>query len=674
MSKKEKLNQDPRIGEILNLILQIAGGNLEARAVPSEQGDDLDAIISGLNMLVEEIKSMIEFELQAKARSEAAISEMVDVIMEVARGNYSAQVELSDKNDDLDSLAVGLNMMIDDVRNAITERKRAEEALLERTHDLGERVKELGCLNGALKLIAEPDKSTDEVLQGIVHIIQQSWQYPEITCARIIFKENHFQTENFNETAWVQSADISVFEGKVGSVEVYYLKEKPTINEGPFLKEERNLIDALAREVGKFIEHQHMEKEKEKFAYDLNERMKEFRCLYSIANSIRSERSFEELLVDSTKYIKEAWQYPEITRSKIRFNGQDYKSIEFKETKYKLAADIVVRGETRGAIEVYYLKEMPESDEGPFLNEERKLLDEIASYLGTYAGKIEMEEERIAMESRLNQAQRLKAVGQLSTGIAHEINTPLQYLGDNLRFLEDANDKMTGLLKSQGLAIPTPEEDRSSPGAIETTEDRLGINDVDYLIEEVPSAIRQSLEGVEYISKIVQAMKIFAQPGVEGTTAIDINEAIESTVEVSRNEWKSAADVELNLDPNIPQIQCVPSEINQAILAVLLNAAQAIEDFIGDQATDEKGTISISTHREGDEVEIRIEDTGTGIPEDIQPHVFEPFFTTRDVGQGSGQGLTIAYSIIVEGHDGSITFKTEEGKGTTFFIRLPILP
>lgn len=462
------------------------------------------------------------------------INEMIEAIMKVARGNYSAQVELSDKNDDLDSLGMGINMMIDDIRN------RTEEIVRTR--------------------------------------------------------------------------------------------------------------------------------------HDLNERMKEFRCLYSITNSIRMEKTLEELLVDTTKYIKEAWQYPKITRSRIRFNGKEYKCKEFQETKYKQATDIVVNGTTRGAVEVYYLKEMPKSDEGPFLKEERKLLDEIADYLGVYTERIEMEEERKAMESRLNQAQRLKVVGQLSTGIAHEINTPLQYLGDNLRFLEDANNKMAGLLKSQGLAIPTPEEDRSSPGDINTTEDHPSTDDVGYLIEEVPSAIRQSLEGVDYISKIVQAMKIFAQPGVEGTTAIDINEAIESTVEVSRNEWKSAADVELNLDPNIPQIQCVPGEINQAILAVLLNAAQAIEDFIGDQATDKKGTISISTHRDGDEVEIRIGDTGTGIPEDIQPHVFEPFFTTRDVGQGSGQGLTMAYSIIVEGHDGSVNFETEEGKGTTFFIRLPILP
>jgi len=131
--------------------------------------------------------------------------------------------------------------------------------------------------------------------------------------------------------------------------------------------------------------------------------------------------------------------------------------------------------------------------------------------------------------------------------------------------------------------------------------------------------------------------------------------------------------VALNLDRDIPLIQCVPGEINQAILAILLNAAQAIEDFIGDQTTDKKGTISISTQRDGDEVEIRIEDTGMGIPEDIQPHVFEPFFTTRDVGLGSGQGLTIAYSIIVEGHDGSINFETEGGKGTIFIIRLPIV-
>ena len=429
MSKNEKLNNDSRIGEILNLILQIAGGNFEARAVPSEQGDELDAIISGLNMLVEEIKSKIEFELHTRARSEAAISEMVDVIMEVARGNYSAQVGLSDKNDEFDSLAMGVNMMIDDIRNVITERKQAEEALQRRTFNLGERVKELDCLYGASKLMAEKDISLDDVFQGIANLIPPSWQYPEVACARITFEGRQFSTDNFAQTAWVQSADVGVLGQIVGSVEVYYLEEKPTIHEGPFLKEERNLIDALAREVGKFIERRQVENEREKFAYELNERMKEFRCLYSIANSIRSERSFEELLVDTTQYIEDAWQYPEVTRSKIIFNGNEYKCKEFRETIYKQEADIVVKETTRGRVEVYYLNEMPESDEGPFLKEERRLLDEITNYLCVYAERIEMEEE---VESSRAQLQYILDTGPV--GIAFSTDGIIRFT--NPKFLE----------------------------------------------------------------------------------------------------------------------------------------------------------------------------------------------------------------------------------------------
>jgi signal transduction histidine kinase len=197
--------------------------------------------------------------------------------------------------------------------------------------------------------------------------------------------------------------------------------------------------------------------------------------------------------------------------------------------------------------------------------------------------------------------------------------------------------------------------------------------DVEYLMEEVPKAIQQSLDGIERVAGIVQAMKEFSHPGTEEKTAIDLNRAIQSTITVARNEWKYVAEVVTEFDSCLPMARCLPGEFNQVILNLIINAAQAIAETAqeGDAA---RGTITISTRRDGEWAEIRIGDTGTGIPEAIRSRVFDPFFTTKEVGKGTGQGLAIAHSIVVDKHQGTITFDTETGKGTTFIIRLPLHP
>ncbi|HKX30785.1 MAG TPA: ATP-binding protein, partial [Blastocatellia bacterium] len=194
--------------------------------------------------------------------------------------------------------------------------------------------------------------------------------------------------------------------------------------------------------------------------------------------------------------------------------------------------------------------------------------------------------------------------------------------------------------------------------------------DVEYLAEEIPKALQQSLEGVERVSKIVQSMKDFAHPGTEKKPA-DINKAIESTVTVAMNEWKYVAELVTDLDPNMPLVPCLLSELNQVILNMIVNASHAIADVVGD-GDHGKGTIRVSTRHDRGWAEIRISDTGTGIPEKVRDRIFDPFFTTKEVGRGTGQGLAISHSVIVEKHLGTIGFETMEGRGTTFIIRLPI--
>ena len=193
--------------------------------------------------------------------------------------------------------------------------------------------------------------------------------------------------------------------------------------------------------------------------------------------------------------------------------------------------------------------------------------------------------------------------------------------------------------------------------------------DLDYLTEEIPKAIQQSLDGVDRVAKIVRAMKEFSHPGTNEKTATDINKAIENTITVSRNEWKYVADVITVFDASLPLIPCLPGEFNQVILNIIVNAAHAIADVV---VNGNKGIITVSTQRNGNWAEIRIQDTGTGIPEAVRPKIFDPFFTTKPIGKGTGQGLAIAHDIVVRKHGGTIDIETATGKGTTFVIRIPM--
>jgi signal transduction histidine kinase len=278
---------------------------------------------------------------------------------------------------------------------------------------------------------------------------------------------------------------------------------------------------------------------------------------------------------------------------------------------------------------------------------------------------------RIMLELQLDQARKLEAIGQLAAGIAHEINTPTQYVGDNIRFFQDAfNDMKPFIEHYKALSQKLPEEGISAAATAEIKEN-IATGDLDYLLEEIPQALEQTLEGVGRVSTIVRSMKEFSHPGAKEKTGVDINRAIENTTTVSRNEWKYVARMEMDLDPSLPHVSCFPAEVNQVILNLITNAAHAIGDVVGSQE-GEKGRIGISTRTHADFVEIRISDTGPGIPEEIQTRIFDPFFTTKEVGKGTGQGLAISHSIIFDKHGGTLSFETKKGKGTSFYIHLPI--
>lgn len=282
-------------------------------------------------------------------------------------------------------------------------------------------------------------------------------------------------------------------------------------------------------------------------------------------------------------------------------------------------------------------------------------------------------EDRKRYEGQLIQAQKMESVGQLAAGIAHEINTPTQYVGDNTRFLEDAFNDLTHLLISCDAIWKQTTTGQVDEQLITQLVEAASAADLDYLLKEIPKAISQSLEGVARVAKIVRSMKDFSHPGGETKQEIDLNRALDSTLTVCRNEWKYVADMVTDLDPNLPMVTCLPGECNQVFLNLIINAAHAISAKRTDGSPG-KGRITVVTRRAGDWAEVRIEDTGTGIPDEVRSRIFDPFFTTKEVGRGTGQGLAIAHSVITQKHGGSISFDSEVGKGTSFVVRLPIAP
>jgi signal transduction histidine kinase len=277
--------------------------------------------------------------------------------------------------------------------------------------------------------------------------------------------------------------------------------------------------------------------------------------------------------------------------------------------------------------------------------------------------------ERKVMQNQLSQAQKMESIGQLAAGMAHEINTPTQFLGDNIHFLQDAFNDMRGLLvawRQLHAAALNADADGSAHQAAECM-DKI---DVDYYLEEIPAAIRQSLGGVDRIASIIRSIKDFAHPDAGEKRAVDLNKAIQSTITVAHSEWKYVAEVETDFDSKLPLVFCFQGDINQVILNLLVNAAHAIADVVGENS-EEKGRIRVATKWDDPWVDIRVSDTGTGIPESIRSRIFDPFFTTKEVGRGTGQGLAIAHTVVVEKHGGTISFETETGKGTTFIVRLP---
>ncbi len=268
------------------------------------------------------------------------------------------------------------------------------------------------------------------------------------------------------------------------------------------------------------------------------------------------------------------------------------------------------------------------------------------------------------------QASRLASVGQLAAGIAHEINTPIQYIGDNLRFINDALQSYQKIVFAAQQWVEKTLADHHDDTAL-SLQEMFEEEDIAYLNDEAPTAIAQSQQGADQVRHIVLSMKEFSHPGSTSKIMTDINWALESTLTVCRNTWKHVANVEMDFAPDLPHILCYSSELNQVFLNLIINATHAIEESV--HGGDGLGLIKISTRAEGDWIEIRVSDTGNGVPAAILDRIFDPFFTTKAVGKGTGQGLAISRDVVINKHQGRLDVESVDGVGATFIVRLPVV-
>ena len=276
-------------------------------------------------------------------------------------------------------------------------------------------------------------------------------------------------------------------------------------------------------------------------------------------------------------------------------------------------------------------------------------------------------DKRKKLEKELQNTQRLEAIGQLTAGIAHEINSPIHYISDNMAFIDN---ELTTIMPVAKEILKIQKKKNVTKNDINKLKEKLANIDIEFLSKELTKAVNENKKGLSEVSEMISAMKIYAHADNAHKLPIDINKTVNSIITVCKSEWKYITDIKTTFDPSMPIISCFVNDLQQAIMNIIINAVHAIEEQ-NEKIKRTKGQILIHTHLESDSILISIKDNGIGIPKKTYDKVFDPFFTTKQATQELGQGLAQAYTTIVDKHEGSLTFESEYGRGSTFFIRLP---
>jgi len=383
-----------------------------------------------------------------------------------------------------------------------------------------------------------------------------------------------------------------------------------------FAEDQIELYEDLAQGLGIALAHGDAQ-------VDLRERVKELTCLYSIARlAAQRDLSTNEILQSIVKVLPPAWLYPEIAHARITWDGASFSTPGFREGRYQQRADILLSGKRRGSVEVAYSEERPELDEGPFLREERALLDAIAEEIANFLIGRQAEQDKLNLEEQVRHADRLATIGQLAAGVAHELNEPL---GSILGFSQ--------------LAIKCP----GLPHQAELD------------IQKISNA---SLLARDIVKKLL----IFARQMPPQKIKVNVNRLVEEVLNFFKSRCaQEGVELICSLSPNLPGIDADPSQLNQVVINLIVNALQAMP---------QGGDLKIQTLYEENQVLIVVEDTGIGMSDEVLEKIFTPFFTTKEVGEGTGLGLPVVHGIITS-HGGSVRVKSKVGQGTRFEIQLP---
>jgi PAS domain S-box-containing protein len=589
-----------------------------------------------------------------KREGECPVTDRHEIVKNAKRVLFTATGEEMAVLKTVSFIRIGGKDYIMDSFQDISKLQKAEEELARRSESLAVRVKMLHCLNEISRVMESREYNVEQMLQEIIRRIPLAWQHPDRTCVRILLENREYASENFSESPWKLSRPIKLAQAPAGEIEVHCLRDEADCAGEPFLAEERELIETIASQVSYSIERKKAEEGRRFFRHLIDQATDGFFVVDPMNSRILevNARACRLLGYEREEIINmRLAQITTLTPDDRLFaeaNGDDEAEAMVLESAFRRKDGVPFPVEA-------HLKIISQ--------ESRKYLVVLAHDI-TF--RKTAEKEKKAMETQLLQSEKMAAVGQLSAGVAHEINNPTGFVSSNLSTLGNyVRDLKRLTTEYRKLSADLAEQlDPAEYPLISSQIADLGRLekkiDIDFVLRDIEDLVAESREGTERIKKIVSDLKGFSHPGEDRQQMADINAGIESTLNVVWNEIKYKAQVSKELG-DIPPVRCYPQQINQVFMNILVNAAQAIP---------EKGEIVIRTCLEGDLVKITISDTGTGIKPENLPRIFEPFFTTKEVGKGTGLGLNVAYNIVKK-HKGSIEARSSVGAGTTFIIRLP---
>ncbi len=586
-----------------------------------------------------------------------------DEIGQLSRAFDEMTYKLKDYHANLEKKVQGRTA---ELRDEVSQRTSAKKVL-------EQRIKEINCLYGLSKLIERPQISLEQILEETTELIRSTYQHPDITCVRITFEGMQYKTDNFEKTELSQYTTIKIRGNKAGTIEVYYLEEKAESDGGPFLREERDLLDAVAEHLSRIAERKQTGEKLELFR-NLTDRSND--CIFVIEPKWGRFLDVNDRACASLGYTRE--ELLDMTLKDIDESIPDDSLWQERIKELKLKTDLVIQGRHKRKDGTTFfveasLKLLSQKKQDYIIAVARDITERKQAEEATRLAYKKLEQANIElkeMQSQMVQSEKLASIGQLAAGVAHEMNTPVGFVASNFQTLESYVKKFRDLLEMHDELIGKikTSEKKELLNKVDDISQARDVMEMDFILEDIQGLFDDSRESLDRVTNIIQNLRDFSRIDQPGSfDKYNLNDGIGATLVVAKNEIKYDAELKTDLS-ELPPILCNAGQINQVFLNILINAAQAVKS----QERENQGTITIRTYATDDQVVCEISDDGCGIAPENLPKVFDPFFTTKSVGKGTGLGLSVSYDIIVNKHNGEILVDSTVGEGSKFTIKLPI--